>query len=73
MGFSKAIIEAGGEMVCNTCPILACIDHMALKNFATNCAKAAHYAPSMSKLNPFFGTLEDCINAAVTGEWKERV
>jgi hypothetical protein len=72
MGFSKAIIEAGGEMVCNTCPILACLDHMGLKNFATNCAKAAHYAPATSHFNSFFGTVEDCINAAVTGEWKGR-
>jgi hypothetical protein len=73
MGFSKAIMDAGGEIVCNTCPILACIEHMGLKNFATNCAKAAHYAPAMSKLNPFLGTLEDCIDAAVTGEWKRRL
>jgi hypothetical protein len=73
MGLSQAIIDAGGNMVCNTCPVLACLGHMGLKNFATNCAKAAHYAPAMSNLNPFFGTVEDCLQAAATGEWRVRV
>jgi predicted aconitase len=70
MGFSRIIMEAGGEIVCNTCMILGYIEKLGFKNFATNSAKAANYAQAMTGLNPFFGSLEDCIDAAFTGQWK---
>jgi len=40
-----------------------------IKTMATNAAKAAFYAPSYCGLDVRFGSLEECIDAAVTGEW----
>lgn len=72
MGFSKTIIEAGGEIVCNTCVTSSSYEKFGFRNFATNSAKAAHYTPALAGLNPFFGSMEDCIEAAITGHWKGR-
>lgn len=72
MGISKKITDAGGVIVCNTCMILGYTEKLGFKNFATNSARNAHYASTIANLNSFFGSLEDCIDAAITGEWKER-
>jgi predicted aconitase len=40
-----------------------------LKVFATDSAKQAHYLPAILGIEAWFGTLEECIDAAVTGRW----
>ena len=37
--------------------------------FATDSAKQAHYLPAILGIEAWFGTLEDCVDAAVTGRW----
>jgi predicted aconitase len=37
--------------------------------FATDSAKQAHYLPAILGIEAWFGTLEECIDAAVTGRW----
>jgi len=65
------IIEAsGGKVLNDTCLIVAPIEDFGFKNLATNSGKAAFYAPTYSKLNVRFGSLEKCINAAISGRWK---
>ena len=40
---------------------------------ATSSARCAHYLAGVSGARVFFGTMEDCIDAAVTGRWKGRM
>ena len=39
------------------------------KVFATDSAKQAHYLPAILGIEAWFGTLEECVSAAVTGRW----
>lgn len=65
----KEIEKSGAYIVSDTCMIVAPIEELGFRNMATNAGKAAFYAPSHCGLNVRFGSLERCINAAVTGKW----
>jgi predicted aconitase len=39
------------------------------KVFATDSAKQAHYLPAILGIEAWFGSLDDCIDAAITGHW----
>lgn len=69
MGYLKAIETAGGRIVTDTCMVVAPIPEMGFKTTVTNSAKAAHYCLGYN-LKVGFGSLEQCVNAAVTGVWK---
>ncbi len=70
MGLADAIEGAGGRIVADTCTVVAPIDMLGIKTMATNAAKTAWYAPSHSGVKVRYGTLERCLDAAVTGRWK---
>ena len=36
---------------------------------ALDSAKQSHYLPAIMGIEAWFGTTQDCINAAVTGRW----
>ena len=40
------------------------------KSAATDSARCAHYLATVSGAKVFFGTTEECVNAAITGKWK---
>ncbi|HYE81634.1 MAG TPA: aconitase X catalytic domain-containing protein [Clostridia bacterium] len=70
----KGIIEAaGGHLVSDTCPILSPMVYVAKERgysaIATNSAKLAHYAPGQWALPTYYGSVERCINAALTGKF----
>lgn len=73
LGYVKALEDAGAEIVCETCPV-----HIAGRVFArrqnitsltTNSAKMAHYAFGQLGLYPRYGSIEQCIQAAISGSW----
>jgi predicted aconitase len=65
-----AMIEAaGGQVVADTCLVVAPMDALGFRTMATNSAKMALYAPSHSGLQVRFGALEQCLDAALTGKW----
>ncbi|MFH1473989.1 MAG: aconitase X catalytic domain-containing protein [Candidatus Aenigmatarchaeota archaeon] len=68
--YVRTIEQSGGKVLSDTCMIVAPVEDFGFKNLATNSGKAAFYAPSYSKLNVRFGSLEQCINAALTGRWE---
>lgn len=68
--YVSIIEQSGGKVVNDTCLVVAPIEDFGFKNIATNSGKAAFYAPSHSKMNVRFGSLEQCINAAITGRWE---
>ena len=37
---------------------------------ATDSAKQAHYLPAIMKCQTWFGTVVQCVDAALTGRWR---
>lgn len=72
MGYTKTIEEAGGEIVCDTCPVLCYTLDRGYKTVATNSGKMAHYAPGLWNLQPVLLNKEECIQAALDGKWEVR-
>jgi len=69
MGYSKTIIDAGGEIVCDTCPVLCpTLTERGYKTVATNSGKMAHYAPGLWNLQPALLDTDECIRAAIEGK-----
>jgi predicted aconitase len=72
-GYKKIIEEAGGTFVSDTCPILSPMGYVAREKgysaIVTNSAKLAHYAPGQCALPTYYGSLEKCINAALSGRF----
>jgi hypothetical protein len=65
-----AITESGGKVLNDTCLVVAPVEDFGFTNLATNSGKAAFYAPTHSGLKVRFGSLEQCISAAITGRWE---
>ncbi|HEQ79119.1 MAG TPA: DUF521 domain-containing protein [Euryarchaeota archaeon] len=64
------IIEnAGGTVVADACVVVAPMTDLGFKHLATNSAKMAHYAPGHCKATVRFGSLVQCIEAAISGRW----
>jgi predicted aconitase len=72
VGLVARIEGAGARVFADTCLVVAPVEEMGFKAMATNSAKAAFYAPMHSGLQRRFGTLEQCIVAALTGRWTGR-
>jgi len=68
-GLVARIEAAGGRVVADTCLVVAPVAELGFRNMATNSAKMAVYAPSHSGLSVRFGTMGQCLEAAVTGRW----
>jgi hypothetical protein len=68
-GWVEVIESAGGRVFSDTCLVVAPVEEMGFTAMATNSAKAAFYAPTHSRLQRRFGTLEQCVEAALSGTW----
>lgn len=62
MGFTKIIEESGGNVVCDTCMVVAPIEDMGFEVIGVNSAKAANYVPSMCGLDVVFDDIENLIS-----------
>jgi predicted aconitase len=69
LGYVEAIEAAGGEVVADTCAVVAPMHMLNIRSMATNAGKMACYAPMHSGVKMRFGDLDACIAAAITGEW----
>lgn len=68
-GLVAALEAMGGQVVADTCLVVAPVQELGFRRMATPSGKGAYYAPSHSSLAVRYGTLEACIEAAVTGYW----
>lgn len=70
-GHKKILEDAGVTLVCDTCPVLGAMaepmEKTGMTAMATNSAKLAHYAPGQWKIPTYYGTTEQCVNAALKG------
>ena len=68
VGMADELRAAGVETVADTCvvvtPILPSKDGVLM----TNSGKFAHYGPSNTGYDVLYGSLEDCVESAITGE-----
>ncbi|MFH1424928.1 MAG: aconitase X catalytic domain-containing protein [archaeon] len=69
LGFSKTIEDAGAKFSCDTCMAVAPLKGR-FKTCATTSAKACYYARNKNAMKMRIGSLEQCIDAAVSGEWR---
>lgn len=69
LGLVQVIEEAGGQVIADGCVVVAPMQELPYHTLATNSAKMASYALPHAGLQVRFGSLERCINAAVTGCW----
>ena len=62
MGYTKIIETAGGNVVCDTCMVVAPIEDMGFEVIGVNSAKAANYVPSMCGLDVVYDDVEKLIH-----------
>lgn len=72
MEYTNIIEDAGGEVICDTCPVLCCTLDRGYKTLATNSGKMAHYAPGLWNLQPVLLDTSECIQAAISGRWEDK-
>lgn len=70
MGYTKIIEDAGAYLMTDTCPALGRVFPEGTRIVATDSCKQAHYLPAILGMETWFGTVEDCVNAAVAGRWQ---
>ncbi len=69
-GYTEMITNAGAYLMTDTCPCLGQVSPKGVKVAATDSAKQAHYLPAIMGFQTWFGSLEDCIRAAISGKWE---
>lgn len=68
-GYTDAIHRAGGLVMADTCGLE--FKHVASAVIATDSPKQAHYYPGKCGVeNVWYGTVEECVEAATSGTWK---
>ena len=71
-GLAAALKRCGATLVSDTCMVVAPLKELGIRTLATDSAKAAFYLPSPHGAKVYFGSLEENIEAAVAGKWKDR-
>jgi predicted aconitase len=69
-GLAAKVQATGGRLVADACLLGAPLREMGYTSVATNSAKGAFYLRSLQRLQVRFGSLPQCIEAAVTASWK---
>jgi len=68
-GLVDAIEASGGRVIADMCVVVAPMHELGYRTLATPSAKGAWYVPSHAGLAVRYGTMEQCVEAAVTGVW----
>jgi len=68
-GLVAAVEASGGRVVADMCAVVAPMQELGFRTLATPSAKGATYVPSHAGLLGRYGTVEQCVEAAVTGMW----
>ena len=68
-GFAQTIEAAGAVLTQDLCTVLAVPEALGATVVATNSPKLAFYGPGANGLGVKYGSLENCVEAALTGLW----
>ncbi|CAN7770948.1 aconitase X catalytic domain-containing protein [Pseudorhodoferax sp. LjRoot39] len=69
-GYTQTIEAAGGHLLTDSCSAMSRATPKGTRVVALDSAKQAHYLPAILGIEAWFGSLEECIDAACTGQWK---
>jgi predicted aconitase len=69
LGYKEGIEKAGAEFIADTCMIVTHAELYGFKRIMTDSGKCAHYAPTEVQTEVAFGSIDECVGAALTGEW----
>jgi predicted aconitase len=72
-GYSEILRNAGAFLMTDTCSAISRAVPKGTRVAALDSAKQVHYLPAMMGIEGWYGTTEDCIDAACTGKWKGRL
>jgi hypothetical protein len=70
MGYAKTIHQAGGILMTDTCPAIGMVKPAGARVAAVDSCKQAHYMPPQLGIETWFGSMEECIDAALSGQWR---
>ena len=68
-GYTRMITDAGGVVMSDTCPAISRHLPKGTRVVATDSAKQAHYLPAITGTTAWFGSVADCVEAAIAGRW----
>lgn len=68
-GAAAAIEASGGRVAADMCVVIAPMEELNIRTIATPSGKGATYVPSYAGLQVRYGTVERCVEAAVSGVW----
>jgi predicted aconitase len=68
-GLVARIEAGGGRVVGDTCMVVAPVEALGFRSMATNSGKGAFYGPGHAHLTVRYGSLEQCVQAALGGRW----
>jgi len=68
-GYTRIIEAAGGVVMSDTCPAISRKLPKGVRVIATDSAKQAHYLPAIAKVQGWFGSVNQCVESAIAGEW----
>ena len=71
-GVTATIERTGALVISDSCPAINRMLPDGCEIVATDSVKQAHYLPAITGRPTWFGSLEDCIEAALTGRFPER-
>jgi predicted aconitase len=69
-GWLARIEASGGRIVSDTCLVVAPVEALGFHSMATNSGKGAFYGPSHAHVATHFGSLGQCLEASISGEWE---
>jgi predicted aconitase len=72
-GTEKILREAGALLMTDTCSAISQAIPKGTKVAAFDSAKQVHYLPAIMGIEGWFGTTQECIDAACTGRWEGRL
>lgn len=72
-GYTEIIEKAGGRVYVDTCPAISRQMPEGTKVVATDSAKQSHYLPAITGAQCWFGTVEQCVEGAISGTWRSEL
>lgn len=69
-GYGQIIRDAGGVLMSDTCSAIGQAVPPGTKVAALDSAKQTHYLPAIMGIEAWFGSTDDCIDAAISGQWR---
>ena len=69
LGYRSVIEEAGAEFIADTCMVVTHAEFYDFRRIMTDSGKCAYYAPTEISPEAIFGSLQECVDTAVRGEW----